>query len=511
MLTGCLDYHEKSSTALQPCGPLLRRSCSDGSADAFPCNQPLQLHRKFGVLPVCRDVHAKPQKAFLKTRFRQLRDSLNRMGLQQAPPSARQCVPQWELRVTIKTTLSALEVQVAYGINALKDRARADGTVATLLEALEMSDSFALAHHISLLRPPCLHIFVSLSDFVMGNIASWPLLGLVTSAHASNFPVPDWTFAQTPHPNSIQPNSSMISWAEASKSLLNHARQTPPRSRNPTLTWRGSPANQPFFSRALPFEQRHRRTLALRVVKRLNRSGQMARIGLSTDVRSSLHSRLSWLQMCAARYQLHLAGFSSYAVALKQRLACGSVVLRPKAIDPIGPHLEPSLEWWQAVSPLSTNVELVDIDANLTELAATLASLEREPERAARISTAASDYVDRVLSPDAVSCYWHQLLMGLVPLVIDWRQRCAPHEEHILSARVEYLANPARVDVLGCFPRRQDPCFRLCASCGYPSDPKEGKGMGPDNITNATGFVHPLIYQLGLDPKSNPRRARPRI
>ena len=172
------------------------------------------------------------------------------------------------------------------------------------------------------------------------------------------------------------------------------------------------------------------------------------------------------------------------------------------------------MEWWEATTALVAEREVVRLDANLSSLYNIIRELESSPARAqamlhlcppqpvptpactsahpnlcspphapvptpactcscyacarttARlpqaIARAGSEYVRRVLSPEATDCYILELLATYSRLYSSWRGLCSEHEMRPHEEIVGVVPNTARVALRGCLPLRGSPCFHRC-------------------------------------------------
>ena len=447
---------------------------------------------------VCYEPHASAQHNFLTRQLQTYHLRIAQIHKRSRPSKwiHLECRPptSWALLASISASPSALRLHVTYSLWSLKDRHRADGVVATLLHALTRSAAEVHAR-VMLMDPPQVELYLTLSDSVPSvDGALLPHLSMAMSDHGSGLAVPDWTFA---HNNELN-----ASWTSALTTLGNLSRSLgPPSRRAAKIMWRGSPHNQPFLQAALPYEQRYRRRLALEAVERLERLGTLAALNLSADVTCwrpescapTAGRKLSWARMCESRYMLHLDGFG-YSNSLRNRLACGSIVLRPRSLEAVGRVHEQAREWWEAVKPLTDGVEYIPLEANMTNLEGTLYRLEGSPGRARRVQKAALAYVRDYLSADAIVCYWRSLILAYSDLFDKWRVTCQRHVERrgshanaggSAAPDLGYVSNPRHERLKPhCYPGGANPCFR--------------QRQHQNGAFNVTARIVPLAYKIEL-------------
>lgn len=502
----------------KPCGSLVRVPCSSpkhGVCSVPERDAPLGCvtmasselseppHAMAALEPAACASHGAAHMAYIDRRLTPYMLALARAGANVSQRLRdRLCKPVGhELRVTLSAhNRSSLRLTAVYNAAGLKRRDRADGVLAVLLRALESGGAALLHPHVRALRPPRMELFFTFGDFppssgAAGLPAGLPVLSMATSEHASGLAVPDWTFARNHEMNAsamgllgalgrgLGEHGLDTSWEAVSAPLLRAAR-APPAEREPKLLWRGSPGNQPTFHTGLPLEQRTRRSVALAAARRA--SPALARLGVAVDVASATpdetRRRLSWAEMCRARYQLHLDGFG-YSFALRYRLACGSIVLRPRAVGAVARGLnEPHFEWWEAAWPMRPGVEYVPLHANLSDLELEVRRLERSPHEALRVWRAAAAYTQRALPPEAASCFWRHFLIAYTGLHAAWQRTCAGAQP--AARAVSWLeANPSHERRAHCFPRGYDPCYASAAEL-------------PPHAANVTAVVEPLRYDF---------------
>ena len=452
---------------------------------------------------VCRAPHSEPQRHFLAEFLERFRRKITQYRAAGANGVPRCPKLFWELLVHMSANTSALRLEVTHNPYAMKDRLRADGVVATLLRAIEAS-GLQIQKALIAMRPPVVVLPFTFSDNVpYDSRALMPVLSMAMSENGTGLAVPEWTFAHWSEINAAELRVQDSSWRHTSQALVELAAEYgEPSQRRATILWRGSRSNQPAWSKTMPFEQRFRRYVALDAVERLERDGSLSQLSLSADAtcrtqeclqrsRARNHSEyMSWPEMCRSRYMLHLAGFG-FSYALRYRMACGSLVLRPKALEPVGRWLEPvGREWWEAVSPLRPGVEYVELDGNLSQLLPELKRLEADRGLARSMQEKAMAYVRDSISDDAVLCYWRQLLEQYAGLFAQYRATCAGsnEDERNVTAQVGlqevgYVSNPKREWLPSCFPLGANPCFR-------------SRKSGDQGAFNVTVRQVPNVYEL---------------
>ena len=393
-----------------------------------------------------------------------------------------------------------------------------------MLRALSAS-SHQIHAQLAALGGPPLQLPFTFSDLVPFWKDALPTLSMAMSAHGTGLAVPDWNFVHNSELNASELGMADASWGSAAAALRQLAeRHGPPGARPGTIVWRGAKTNEPWHVVQLPDVQRHRRTVALQQMERFDAAGELDKLNLSANVtcpatsrlrhcnsrRSS--ARLSWTEMCRSRYMLHLAGFG-FSYALRYRLACGAIVIRPSALESVAQSLESPMEWWEAVRPLRAGVQLVELDANMTHLIEELTQLEAAGrEGARRMQAAALAYVREVLSDDAVLCYWRQLLLKYADIQAAWHKKCQPRAATSGAAppsglgpfgkifapgdareQAEHVVeNPQHELLGGCYPGKSNPCFRR------QPVPRPGTTR-PLNVTPiASGQIVPLVYRVKL-------------
>ena len=144
---------------------------------------------------------------------------------------------------------------------------------------------------------------------------------------------------------------------------------------------------------------------------------------------------------CQYRYLAHTEG-NSYSGRLKYLQNCRSVIVAHP------------LEWRQHFSPLldarpGPGQNYVEVKRDFSDLEATIAGLEREPDRAKKIAdNGVRVFRERYLSPAAEACFWRRLVrtwadVSFAPQFYQdtaegkqWRG--VPLESYILERRLEW-------------------------------------------------------------------------
>ncbi|KAL1521641.1 hypothetical protein AB1Y20_021298 [Prymnesium parvum] len=179
-----------------------------------------------------------------------------------------------------------------------------------------------------ILTGSCMQLFLSFNDWTITHTramqALLPLGEMCTVPSATGgIPVPDWTFTQYPNINVKWEGTKDSSWEQMWSTLQHQFEHQTVNDRDEVVRWRGR-KSQPVFWLAAPLEYRIRRSIAGTYF--LEKNDSLAALGLRNDVKIE-KDRLSWRDMCRARYQLHVDGYTN-AYSLKYRLACGGTILR---------------------------------------------------------------------------------------------------------------------------------------------------------------------------------------
>ena len=446
------------------------------------------------------------------TRHLQERLARNRRMLDAhiATNNTQSCTMRGDLEVSIavRSPGGGLRVSLTYLVGGLKPsgRYRADGFARVLLDAIKPHVT-ELRRIIMRAEPPELTLFFFTSDFT-GDGLKFPLPGLFFSSSASSrhLAVPDFTLAHFPHALTLLRRSAqngtdaqpLVTFDEVSRTLL--SREVSSASRGSVVAWRGTLNAAPTRDKRLPPEQRQRRRFALDTFQSLRT--QLRQLGLRADVSGK---PLSMQEMCDAKYQLHVDGTSA-SNSLKCRLACGNVVLRVKALNSVGRFVEPQLEYWELLQPPEAGVEWVELEGNLTNAVPELTRLQREPGLADAIGRKGREYVRRVLSPEAVSCFWLQLLREYATIYAQWRGLCRGLPEvWRRSARTAVAENTERAFLAQCYPWAagrngtpawsHGPCFRSWndAESRHFSGASDAWSDGRENMS---AMVVPVVYDL---------------
>lgn len=357
------------------------------------------------------DLYVKQKLAHFSRRL----DALNALNA-----STLRCiaVPGWEVNLTLSADSGNITLNATYRGSALKQthKHKADSVVKLIQHVVQLHQPMLLPE-LRQLQDRRSSFFVSINDFQAEDRGSpLPLLERCTTVSSTaGVPIPDYTFNDYQEARS---SNSDGRWQALLSILLNFAASNNVTQRQPKLTWRGS-ANQPHFIWTLPLEHRHRRTHA--VAQLMQHRGRLERAGIKVDVQGG---HLNWSQQCTSRYLLHLDGYS-YSASLKYKLACGAVILRVTGGNLLhrgGRRFEPPLEWFEAVAPL-TNVT-IPILANMSDMEAKLLDIHENPSRLKALSTAATNYAQMHLSPDAVMCYLAVVLRTNIRLFGRWKRMC---------------------------------------------------------------------------------------
>lgn len=295
-----------------------------------------------------------PQRRHAEYVAQRMKPVYERIRLSQNPAHSRDlCIPRWwHLRVAVRATSDhrGFTLAATYWGDALMrvHRPKVDGQLGLLRQTLvRASDSFHA--QVAALPNRTLTLYYSISDWINTQRALLPVIEQCTSASSTGFPFPDFTFYDYPaiRPEAITSSAAATSppaaavatvmasahhprargdWPTALALLGNVHRTRGTRNRTPTIVWRGSAQHQPFNNANLPPEHRYRRSYVLQAMNSL--APRLATLGVAVDVHATdaqlgqraRDRKLTWPQMCAARYQLHVDGYS-YAAALKYRLA----------------------------------------------------------------------------------------------------------------------------------------------------------------------------------------------
>ena len=345
-------------------------------------------------------------------------------------------------------------VAATYVGDALKQvhRHKAQGVFELLRQALQdqLRNAGMLHEQIGKLPNRTMTLYYQFLDWISPQASLLPVAERCTSRSATGIPIPDFTFSHYP---AIAPKSLNLTRSDW-PSILGRLQQLHADlgwNRTSTIMWRGDVMNQPFNNRNLPVEHRYRRSRMVELFHDELES-KLAELGVSSDVghagRLALRGSITWMQrqraswpdQCHSRYQLHVDGFS-YAASLKYRLACGAVVLRISGANGVGHRLEAPLEWFEAVRPLRAGVEYVEISPNMSNLVEEVRQLQRDPQKAQRLSAAAASYAANELSQAAVSSFLDAFLTAYATLFAQWHQSCGRAAAHARVREVE--ADPA--------------------------------------------------------------------